>query len=56
MEYDHGDSVPFDSEPNEISIGLESKGKLSPRSYSIQFERKWQSIFLSVKLSLYLKF
>ena len=48
MEYDDlGDSFAFDFNPNEIPIGSKSKGKLSSRSYSIQFERKWKSIFLS---------
>ena len=32
--------------PNENPFGSKSNGKLSPRSYSIQFERKWKSIFL----------
>ena len=49
MEYDHGDSFPFDFEPNGYPVGSKSKGKLSPRSYSIQFERKWNTSFLSVK-------
>ena len=47
MGYDHGDSFPFDSEPNWIPFGSKSKGKLSPRSYPIQFERKWNASFLS---------
>ena len=48
MGYDHGDSFPFDFEPNGIPFGLKSKGKLSPRPYSIQFESKWKYSFLSV--------
>ena len=50
MGYDRGDSFPFDSEPNGIPFGSESKGKLSPRPYPIQFERKWNTSFLSVYL------
>ena len=38
MGYDRGDSFPFDFEPNRIPFGSNSKGKLSPRSYAIQFE------------------
>ena len=49
MEYDRGDSFPFDFEPNEIPFGLKFKGILSPRSYSIQCERKRKYSFLSVK-------
>ena len=48
MGYNRGDSFPFDFEPNGISFGSKSKGKLSPRSYPIQCERKWNTIFLSV--------
>ena len=48
MGYDRGDSFPFDFESNEIPFGSKSKGKLSPRSYSIQCERKWKYSFLSV--------
>ena len=48
MRYDRGDSFPFDFEPNGISFGLKSKGKLSPRSYRIQCERKRKYSFLSV--------
>ena len=47
IEYDSGDSFPFDFETKIIPLGSKSKVKLSPRSYSIQFERKWKSIFLS---------
>ena len=45
--YDRGDSFPFDFEPNGIPFGSKSKGKLSPRSYLIQCERKWKYIFSS---------
>ena len=46
---DRGDSFPADFEPNETIFGLKSKGKLSPRSYPIQFERKWKNSFLSAE-------
>ena len=45
------DSFPFDFEPNGFPFGSKSKGKLSPRSYSIQCERKWNTSFLRVQLS-----
>ena len=48
MGYDRGDSFSFDFESNGIPFGSKSKGKLSPRSYPIQFERKWKYSFLSV--------
>ena len=48
MGYDRGDSFPFDFEPNGIPFGSKLKGQLSPRSYLIQFERKWKYSFLSV--------
>ena len=48
MGYDRGDSFPFDFKPNGIPFGSKSKGKLSPRSYPIQYERKWNTSFLSV--------
>ena len=48
MGYDRGDSFPFDFEPNGIPIGSKSNGKLSPRSYPIQCERKWKYSFLIV--------
>ena len=48
MGYDHGESFPFDFELNEIPFGSKSKGKLSPRSYPIQFQRKWKYNFPSV--------
>ena len=47
MGYDHGESFSFDFEPNRIPFGSKSKGKLSPRSYPIQFERNWKYSFLS---------
>ena len=47
MGYDRGDSIPFDFEPNGIPFCSKSKGKLSPRSYPIQCERKWKHSFLS---------
>ena len=50
MEYDHGDSFPFDCESNGNPFGSKSKGKLSPRSYPIQCEMKWKHSFLSVGL------
>ena len=48
MGYDRGDSFPFDFEPNEVPFGTKLKGKLSPRSYPFQRERKWNASFLSV--------
>ena len=47
MGYDRGYSFPFDFEPNEIPIGSKLKGKLLPRSYPIQFEKKMNYSFLS---------
>ena len=47
MGYDRGDSFPFDFAPNGYPFGSKSKGKLSPRSYPIQCERKWKHSFLS---------
>ena len=41
MGYDRGDNFPFYFEPNGIPFGSKSKGKLSQRSYPIQFERKY---------------
>ena len=52
MVYDRGDSFPLDFEPNRIPFGSKSKGKLSPRSYPIQCERKWKYSFLSVMMPL----
>ena len=48
MGYDRGDSIPFDFEPNGNPFASKLKGKLSPRSYPIQFEGKWNASFLSV--------
>ena len=48
MGFDHGDSFPFNFEPNGIPFGSKSKGKLSPRSYPIKFEWKRKYSFLSV--------
>ena len=48
MGYDRGDRFPFDIEPNGNPLGSISKGKLSPRSYPIQCERKWKYSFHSV--------
>ena len=48
MGYDRGDSFPFDFEPDGFPFGSKSKGRLSPRSYPIQFERKWNTSFLNV--------
>ena len=45
MGYDRGDSSPFDLEPNGITFGSKSKGRLSQRSYPIQFESKWNISF-----------
>ena len=47
MGYDRGDCFPFDFEPNGIPFGSKLKGKLSSRSYPIQFERKWNTSFFS---------
>ena len=47
MGYDRSDSIPFDFKPKGNPFGSKSKGKLSPRSYPIQFERKWKYSFLS---------
>ena len=38
MGYYRGESYPFDFEPNGFPFGSKSRGKLSPRSYPIQFE------------------
>ena len=52
MGYDHGDSFPFDFEPNGFLFDSKSRGKLSPRSYPIQFERNWKCGFVSVQENL----
>ena len=49
MGCDRGDSFPLDFEPNGTPFGLKLEGKLSPRSYPIQCERKWKYSFLSIK-------
>ena len=41
MECDHGDSFPLDFGSNGIPFGSKLKGKLSPQSYYIQFEKKY---------------
>ena len=48
MGYDRGDILPFEFEPNGIPFVSKSKGKLSPRSYPIQFEGKWNTSFFTV--------
>ena len=48
MRYDRSDSFPSDFEPNGNPFGSKSKGKLSLRSHPIQFEKKWNTSFLSV--------
>ena len=48
MGYYRGDSFPFNFKPNVVPFGSKSEGKLSPRSYPIQFERKWNTSSLSV--------
>ena len=61
MEYDRSDSYPFDSEPNgipscskwnpedEILLYFRKYNRIivTTITYSIQFERKWKSIFVS---------
>ena len=49
MGYDRGDSFPFVFEPNGNQFGSKTKGKLSPRSYPIQSERKRKYNSLSVR-------
>ena len=55
MGYDRGDSfpfdfepngIPFDFEPNGLAFGSKLKGKLSPRSYPIQFEKKYSFLIV----------
>ena len=48
MKYDRGDSFPFDYEPNGVPLVSQSKGKLSPRSHSLQSERNLKSKYLRV--------
>ena len=47
MGYNCGDSFSFDFESNRTPFGSQSKGKLSPRLYPIQFDRNWKHIFLN---------
>ena len=49
MGYVHGDSFPFNFEPNGIVFSSKSKGKLSPLSYPMRCERKCKYSFLSTK-------
>ena len=49
MGYDRDDSFPFNLEPNGNSFCSKLKGKLPPRSYPIECERKWKHSFLSVR-------
>ena len=44
MESDRGNSSPYEFEPNGIPFGSKSKGELSQRSYSIEFERNYKPI------------
>ena len=37
LEHDRGDSFPLHFQPHGFSFGSKSKGKLSPRSYSMKF-------------------
>ena len=50
MGYDRGDSFLFNFDPNGIPFDTKLKGKLSPRSYPIECERKLKYSFLSVFL------
>ena len=47
-QYDRGDSFLYDFQTNGIPFGLKPKGKLSPRSYPIQYKTNWKYSFLSV--------
>ena len=47
MGSERGDSYPFDFEPKGITFRSKSKGKLSSQSDPIQFERNWNTSFLS---------
>ena len=51
MGNDRGDSFPIDLNQMEFHLGSKLKGKLSRRSYPIQYERKWNTSFLSVLFS-----
>ena len=48
MGYDRDDSFTLNFEPNGFPFGSKLKAKLSPRSYPIQFQRKYKYSFLSV--------
>ena len=48
MGYDRSESFPFDFEPNGVPFGSKLKGKL-PRSYPIQYERKWKYSSVSAR-------
>ena len=48
MVYGRGGSSPFDFKPIGNQFGSKSNGKMSPRPYPIQFERKWNTSFISV--------
>ena len=52
MGYDRGDSPPSDFEPNGNPFGSKLKVKLSPQSYPIQYERKWNISFIIVCIVL----
>ena len=41
-------SFRYSRQPNRNLFGSKAKGKLSPRLYPIQFERKWETSFVSV--------
>ena len=45
MGYNRGVSFPFDFEPNGIPFDSKSDGKLSPRSYPIQFKGNGNIVF-----------
>ena len=45
MEHNRSDNFTFNFEPNGIPFGSRSKGKLSPRLYIFQYERKWKYSF-----------
>ena len=49
MEYDRDDRFPFYFEQNTIKFNSKLEGKLSPRSFSMEFERKWILIFPSAE-------
>ena len=51
MVYDRGDGFPFAFAPNGNQFDSKSKGKLSPRLYPIQIERKYKYSF-SVYITL----